>query len=73
MNLFFHDSFSYIMELHYAEMTLLMIKATLHLAALCDRSLGHCQVILSTKVNYFPTAYHLNQWQLASFFIQINI
>lgn len=34
MNLFFHDSFPYIMELYYAEMTLLMIKATLHLATL---------------------------------------
>lgn len=34
MNLFFHDSFPYRMELSYAEMTLLKIKATLHLATL---------------------------------------
>lgn len=61
------------MKLYYVEMKLLMIKATLHLAVLRDRSLGHSQIILSTKVDCFPTAYHLNQQQLASFVIQIEV
>lgn len=47
VNLFSHNLFPYTMELYYTEMKLLMIKATLYLAVLCDRSLRPCQRLYS--------------------------